>query len=184
MVKTEKTVLTLSIKDWANSAIAFKNIASNYGYPNLSLNAMDIYQGLINVMNERTGDTVFQCCDGTMVEFGFKKDTVIFRSRDKVLFEYKEKVKKLAEVSYESKEHHFEDLPKYQPYDKLHRPSVGSVVLWDDGHYMITAVRTVPCSDLLYITVGDRTIRSDDFLNSCRYVDGSVCGWNEQSDLG
>lgn len=78
----------------------------------------------------------------------------------------------------------FMDLQKYKPYDKLHRPAVGNIVIWCDGTYQITGVRPRKDCDLLDIVIGDMTIRSDELLANGRYINAEICGWNEESKMG
>lgn len=188
--------MIFAFDDFEHNEELFAEFATVVGYPNLRASDTDKYQGLVNFENIRTGQTIFQGYDGIYIEFDEDGRSIKFYSdvnKRTVLFTYKEHITKLTEVkNAEDNEKtqksqiadRFVDLPKYKPYDKLHRPAVGDTVIWRDGTYQITGIRPRRDCDLLDIVIGDMTIRSDYLLENGRYVNAEVCGWNEESKMG
>ncbi len=186
--------MIFNFDDFEHSEELFAEFATVVGYPNLQASDIDKYQGLVNFENIRTGQTIFQGYDGIYIEF----DEALIRfysgvNKRNVLFTYKELITKLTEAkNVEDNEQtkksqiadRFVDLQKYKPYDKLHRPAVGNIVIWRDGTYQITGIRSRKDCDLLDIVIGDMTIRSDELLANGRYINAEICGWNEESKMG
>ena len=182
--------------DFKHCEDIFAEFATAIGYPNLRASDIDKYQGLVNFENIRTGQTIFQGYDGIYIEFDEDESLIRFYSgvnKRNVLFTYKELITKLTEAkNVEDNEQtkksqiadRFVDLQKYKPYDKLHRPAVGDIVIWCDGTYQITGIRPRNDCDLLDIVIGDMTIRSDHLLANGRYINAEICGWNEESKMG
>ena len=188
--------MIFNFDDFKHSEDLFAEFATAVGYPNLRASDIDKYQGLVNFENVRTGQTIFQGYDGIYIEFDEDEQSIRFYSginKREVLFTYKELITKLTEAkNVEDNEQtkksqiadRFVDLQKYKPYDKLHRPAVGDVVIWCDGTYQITGIRPRNDCDLLDIVIGDMTIRSDHLLANGRYINAEICGWNEESKMG
>ena len=188
--------MIFAFDDFEHNEELFAEFATVVGYPNLRASDIDKYQGLVNFENIRTGQTIFQGYDGIYIEFDKDESLIRFYSdvnKRNVLFTYKELITKLTEAkNAEDNEQTqksqiadlFVDLQKYKPYDKLHRPAVGDIVIWCDGTYQITGIRPRKDCDLLDIVIGDMTIRSDHLLANGRYVNAEVCGWNEESKMG
>lgn len=188
--------MIFSFDDFEHNEDLFAEFATVVGYPNLRASDIDKYQGLVNFENIRTGQTVFQGFDGIYIEFDEDESLIRFYTgvnKRTLLFTYKELITKLTEAkNAEDNEQtkkpqiadHFMDLQKYKPYDKLHRPAVGNIVIWRDGTYQITGIRPCKDCDLLDIVIGDMTIRSDELLANGRYINAEICGWNEESKMG
>lgn len=188
--------MIFNFDDFKHCEYIFAEFATAIGYPNLRASDIDKYQGLVNFENIRTGQTIFQGYDGIYIEFDEDESLIRFYSgvnKRNVLFTYKELITKLTEAkNVEDNEQtkksqivdHFVDLQKYKPYDKLHRPAVGDIVIWCDGTYQITGIRPRKDCDLLDIVIGDMTIRSDNLLANGRYINAEICGWNEESKMG
>ena len=185
--------MIFNFDDFKHCEDIFAEFATAIGYPNLRASDIDKYQGLVNFENIRTGQTIFQGYDGIYIEFDEDESLIRFYSgvnKRNVLFTYKELITKLTEAkNVEDNEKtqivdRFVDLPKYKPYDKLHRPAVGDIVIWCDGTYQITGIRPRKDCDLLDIVIGDMTIRSDHLLANGRYINAEICGWNEESKMG
>lgn len=188
--------MIFNFDDFEHSEELFAKFATVVGYPNLQASDIDKYQGLVNFENIRTGQTVFKGYDGIYIEFDEDESLIRFYSgvnKRNVLFTYKELITKLTEAkNAEDNEQtqksqiadRFMDLQKYKPYDKLHRPAVGNIVIWRDGTYQITGIRPCKDCDLLDIVIGDTTIRSDELLANGRYINAEICGWNEESKMG
>ena len=188
--------MIFSFDDFEHSEDLFAEFATVVGYPNLRASDIDKYQGLVNFENIRTGQTIFQGFDGIYIEFDEDESLIRFYTgvnKRTLLFTYKELITKLTEAkNAEDNEQtkkpqiadRFMDLQKYKPYDKLHRPAVGNIVIWRDGTYQITGIRPCKDCDLLDIVIGDMTIRSDELLANGRYINAEICGWNEESKMG
>lgn len=188
--------MIFAFDDFEHNEELFAEFATAVGYPNLRASDIDKYQGLVNFENIRTGQTIFQGYDGIYIEFDEDESLIRFYSgvnKRNVLFTYKELITKLTEAkNVEDNEQtqksqiadRFVDLQKYKPYDKLHRPAVGDIVIWCDGTYQITGIRPRNDCDLLDIVIGDMTIRSDHLLANGRYINAEICGWNEESKMG
>ena len=188
--------MIFSFDDFEHNEDLFAEFATVVGYPNLRASDIDKYQGLVNFENIRTGQTVFQGFDGIYIEFDEDESLIRFYTgvnKRTLLFTYKELITKLTEAkNAEDNEQtqkpqiadRFMDLQKYKPYDKLHRPAVGNIVIWRDGTYQITGIRPCKDCDLLDIVIGDMTIRSDELLANGRYINAEICGWNEESKMG
>lgn len=188
--------MIFSFDDFEHNEDLFAEFATVVGYPNLRASDIDKYQGLVNFENIRTGQTVFQGFDGIYIEFDEDESLIRFYTgvnKRTLLFTYKELITKLTEAkNAEDNEQtkkpqiadRFMDLQKYKPYDKLHRPAVGNIVIWCDGTYQITGIRSCKDCDLLDIVIGDMTIRSDELLANGRYINAEICGWNEESKMG
>lgn len=188
--------MIFSFDDFEHNEDLFAEFATVVGYPNLRASDIDKYQGLVNFENIRTGQTVFQGFDGIYIEFDEDESLIRFYTgvnKRTLLFTYKELITKLTEAkNAEDNEQtkkpqiadRFMDLQKYKPYDKLHRPAVGNIVIWRDGTYQITGIRPCKDCDLLDIVIGDMTIRSDHLLANGRYINAEICGWNEESKMG
>ena len=188
--------MIFNFDDFKHCEDIFAEFATAIGYPNLQASDIDKYQGLVNFENVRTGQTIFQGYDGIYIEFDEDEQSIRFYSgvnKRTVLFTYKEHITKLTEAkNVEDNEQtkksqiadRFVDLQKYKPYDKLHRPAVGDIVIWCDGTYQITGIRPRKDCDLLDIVIGDMTIRSDHLLANGRYINAEICGWNEESKMG
>lgn len=188
--------MIFSFDDFEHNEDLFAEFATVVGYPNLRASDIDKYQGLVNFENIRTGQTVFQGFDGIYIEFDEDESLIRFYTgvnKRTLLFTYKELITKLTEAkNAEDNEQtkkpqiadRFMDLQKYKPYDKLHRPAVGNIVIWYDGTYQITGIRPCKDCDLLDIVIGDMTIRSDHLLANGRYINAEICGWNEESKMG
>lgn len=188
--------MIFSFDDFEHNEDLFAEFATVVGYPNLRASDIDKYQGLVNFENIRTGQTVFQGFDGIYIEFDEDESLIRFYTgvnKRTLLFTYKEHITKLteaknAEDNEQTKKHQiadrFMDLQKYKPYDKLHHPAVGNIVIWCDGTYQITGIRPCKDCDLLDIVIGDMTIRSDELLANGRYINGEICGWNEELNMG
>ena len=187
--------MIFAFDDFEHNEELFAEFATVVGYPNLRASDIDKYQGLVNFENIRTGQTIFQGYDGIYIEFDKDESLIRFYSdvnKRNVLFTYKELITKLTEVkNAEDNEQTqksqiadlFVDLQKYKPYDKLHRPAVGNIVIWCGGTYQITGVRPRMDCDLLDIVIGDMTIRSDYLLENGRYANAEICGWKEDSKM-
>lgn len=188
--------MIFSFDDFEHNEDLFAEFATVVGYPNLRASDIDKYQGLVNFENIRTGQTIFQGFDGIYIEFDEDESLIRFYTgvnKRTLLFTYKELITKLTEAkNAEDNEQtkkpqiadRFMDLQKYKPYDKLHRPAVGNIVIWCDGTYQITGIRPCKDCDLLDIVIGDMTIRSDELLANGRYINAEICGWNEESKMG
>lgn len=188
--------MIFAFDDFEHSEELFAEFATVVGYPNLRASDIDKYQGLVNFENIRTGQTIFQGFDGIYIEFDEDESLIRFYTgvnKRTILFTYKELITKLMEAkNAEDNEQtqkpqiadRFVDLQKYKPYDKLHRPAVGDIVIWCDGTYQITGIRPCKDCDLLDIVIGDMTIRSDELLANGRYINAEICGWNEESKMG
>lgn len=188
--------MIFNFDDFKHCEDIFAEFATAIGYPNLRASDIDKYQGLVNFENIRTGQTIFQGYDGIYIEFDEDESLIRFYSgvnKRNVLFTYKELITKLTEAkNVEDNEQikksqiadRFVDLQKYKPYDKLHRPAVGDIIIWCDGTYQITGIRPRNDCDLLDIVIGDMTIRSDHLLANGRYINAEICGWNEESKMG
>ena len=188
--------MIFAFDDFEHSEELFAEFATVVGYPNLRASDIDKYQGLVNFENIRTGQTIFQGFDGIYIEFDEDESLIRFYTdvnKRTILFTYKELITKLTEAkNAEDNEQtqkpqiadRFVDLQKYKPYDKLHRPAVGDIVIWCDGTYQITGIRPRKDCDLLDIVIGDMTIRSDHLLENGRYINAEICGWNEESKMG
>lgn len=188
--------MIFSFDDFEHNEDLFSEFATVVGYPNLRASDIDKYQGLVNFENIRTGQTIFQGFDGIYIEFDEDESLIRFYTgvnKRTLLFTYKELITKLTEAkNAEDNEQtkkpqiadRFMDLQKYKPYDKLHRPAVGNIVIWRDGTYQITGIRPCKDCDLLDIVIGDMTIRSDELLANGRYINAEICGWNEESKMG
>ena len=188
--------MIFNFDDFKHCEDIFAEFATAIGYPNLRASDIDKYQGLVNFENIRTGQTVFQGFDGIYIEFDEDESLIRFYTgvnKRTLLFTYRELITKLTEAkNAEDNEQtkkpqiadRFMDLQKYKPYDKLHRPAVGNIVIWRDGTYQITGIRPCKDCDLLDIVIGDMTIRSDELLANGRYINAEVCGWNEESKMG
>mgnify|MGYP002520602293 CR=1 FL=1 len=201
MVQIVKTQFTLNRDTpWDELEKQFKSIATSFGYPNLSLSSTDLYQGLIDVYNMRTRENIWQLCWDAKIEFtpegivfnvdGAPENRMVYRepissiltttSNYKTVQELEEEVERLKE---ENAKLRFANDTPYKPYDKLHRPAVGSTVVWGDDHFMIVGVEGIHGSDLLTIYAGPHEFRSDDFLKYCRYTNGNVCGWQNEEEF-
>ena len=188
--------MIFAFDDFEHSEELFAEFATVVGYPNIRASDIDKYQGLVNFENIRTGQTIFQGYDGIYIEFDEDESLIRFYTgvnKRTLLFTYKELITKLTESkNVEDNEQtkkpqiadRFMDLQKYKPYDKLHRPAVGNIVIWCDGTYQITGIRPCKDCDLLDIVIGDMTIRSDELLANGRYINAEICGWNEESKMG
>lgn len=188
--------MIFAFDDFEHNEELFAEFATVVGYPNLRASDIDKYQGLVNFENIRTGQTIFQGYDGIYIEFDKDESLIRFYSdvnKRNVLFTYKELITKLTEAkNAEDNEQTqksqiadlFVDLQKYKPYDKLHRPAVGNIVIWCGGTYQITGVRPRIDCNLLDIVIGDMTIRSDYLLENGRYANAEICGWKEDSKMG
>ena len=188
--------MIFNFDDFKHCEDIFAEFATAIGYPNLRASDIDKYQGFVNFENIRTGQTIFQGYDGIYIEFDEDESLIRFYSgvnKRNVLFTYKELITKLTEAknvkdNEQTKKSQiadrFVDLQKYKPYDKLHRPAVGDIVIWCDGTYQITGIRPRKDCDLLDIVIGDMTIRSDHLLANGRYINAEICGWNEESKMG
>lgn len=188
--------MIFAFDDFEHCEELFVEFATVVGYPNLRASDIDKYQGLVNFENIRTGQTIFQGFDGIYIEFDEDESLIRFYTgvnKRTILFTYKELITKLTEAkNAEDNEQtqkpqiadHFMGLQKYKPYDKLHRPAVGNIVIWCDGTYQITGIRPCKDCDLLDIVIGDMTIRSDELLANGRYINAEICGWNEESKMG
>lgn len=188
--------MIFSFDDFEHNEDLFSEFATVVGYPNLRASDIDKYQGLVNFENIRTGQTIFQGFDGIYIEFDEDESLIRFYTgvnKRTLLFTYKELITKLTEAkNAEDNEQtkkpqiadRFMDLQKYKPYDKLHRPAVGNIVIWRDSTYQITGIRPCKDCDLLDIVIGDMTIRSDELLANGRYINAEICGWNEESKMG
>lgn len=188
--------MIFAFDDFEHNEELFAEFATVVGYPNLRASDIDKYQGLVNFENIRTGQTIFQGFDGIYIEFDEDESLIRFYTgvnKRTILFTYKELITKLMEAkNAEDNEQtqkpqiadRFVDLQKYKPYDKLHRPAVGDIVIWCDGTYQITGIRPCKDCDLLDIVIGDMTIRSDELLANGRYINAEICGWNEESKMG
>lgn len=189
--------MIFTFDDFKHSEEVFAEFATVIGYPNLRASDTDKYQGLVNFENIRTGNVIFQGYDGIYIEFDEDESLIRFYSgvnKNNVLFVYKEHTTKITEAkNAEDNDEQaqksqgadrFVDLPKYKPYDKLHRPAVGNIVIWCGGTYQITGVRPRRDCDLLDIVIGDMTIRSDELLANGRYINAEICGWNEDTKMG
>lgn len=188
--------MIFAFDDFEHCEELFAEFATVVGYPNLRASDIDKYQGLVNFENIRTGQTIFQGFDGIYIEFDEDESLIRFYTgvnKRTILFTYKELITKLTEAkNAEDNEQtqkpqiadHFMGLQKYKPYDKLHRPAVGNIVIWCDGTYQITGIRPCKDCDLLDIVIGDMTIRSDELLANGRYINAEICGWNEESNMG
>ena len=188
--------MIFSFDDFEHNEDLFAEFATVVGYPNLRASDIDKYQGLVNFENIRTGQTIFQGFDGIYIEFDEDESLIRFYTgvnKRTLLFTYKELITKLTEAkNAEDNEQtkkpqiadRFMDLQKYKPYDKLHRPAMGNIVIWRDGTYQITGIRPCKDCDLLDIVIGDMTIRSDELLANGRYINAEICGWNEESKMG
>lgn len=189
--------MIFTFDDFEHNEEVFAEFATVIGYPNLQASDTDKYQGFVDFQNIRTGETIFQGYDGIYIEFDEGEETIRFYSgvnKSKLLFAYKEHITKLMEAkNAEDNDEQtqepegadrFVGLPKYKPYDKLHRPAVGNLVVWGDGTYQITGVRPRKDCDLLDIVIGDMTIRSDLLLANGRYINAEICGWNEDTKMG
>lgn len=188
--------MIFAFDDFDHCEELFAEFATVVGYPNLRASDIDKYQGLVNFENIRTGQTIFQGFDGIYIEFDEDESLIRFYTgvnKRTILFTYKELITKLTEAkNAEDNEQtqkpqiadHFMGLQKYKPYDKLHRPAVGNIVIWCDGTYQITGIRPCKDCDLLDIVIGDMTIRSDELLANGRYINAEICGWNEESNMG
>ena len=164
----------------------FDDIAKEFDYPNLTVDNTDCYQGLVNVVNLRTGKTIYQACEGQYVEF-CTDGRVIFNVDGPIETRrvYEEENRSLKEVTYEISSttvERFKNTPKYQPYDKLHSVPLGSAVIWGNNHYLVTGVEQVADCNLINIVIGNLRIRSDDFLKDCRFTDGRICGWLDEKE--
>ena len=187
--------MIFNFDDFEHNEELFAEFATVVGYPNLRASDIDKYQGLVNFENIRTGQTIFQGYDGIYIEFDKDESLIRFYSdvnKRNVLFTYKELINKLTEAkNAEDNEQTqksqiadlFVDLQKYKPYDKLHRPAVGNIVICCGGTYQITGVRPRMDCDLLDIVIGDMTIRSDYLLENGRYANAEICGWKEDSKM-
>ena len=187
--------MIFNFDDFKHSEDLLAEFATAVGCPNLRASDIDKYQGLVNFENVRTGQTIFQGYDGIYIEFDKDESLIRFYSdvnKRNVLFTYKELITKLTEAkNAEDNEQTqksqiadlFVDLQKYKPYDKLHRPAVGNIVIWCGGTYQITGVRPRMDCDLLDIVIGDMTIRSDYLLENGRYANAEICGWKEDSKM-
>ena len=187
--------MIFNFDDFEHNEELFAEFATAVGYPNLRASDIDKYQGLVNFENIRTGQTIFQGYDGIYIEFDKDESLIRFYSdvnKRNVLFTYKELITKLTEAkNAEDNEQTqksqiadlFVDLQKYKPYDKLHRPAVGNIVIWCGGTYQITGVRPRMDCDLLDIVIGDMPIRSDYLLENGRYANAEICGWKEDSKM-
>lgn len=187
--------MIFAFDDFEHNEELFAEFATVVGYPNLRASDIDKYQGLVNFENIRTRQTIFQGYDGIYIEFDKDESLIRFYSdvnKRNVLFTYKELITKLTEAkNAEDNEQTqkskiadlFVDLQKYKPYDKLHRPAVGNIVIWCGGTYQITGVRPRMDCDLLDIVIGDMTIRSDYLLENGRYANAEICGWKEDSKM-
>lgn len=188
--------MIFAFDDFEHSEELFAEFATVVGYPNLRASDIDKYQGLVNFENIRTGQTIFQGFDGIYIEFDEDESLIRFYTgvnKRTLLFTYKEIISKLteaknAEDNEQTQKHQITDrfmgLQKYKPYDKLHRPAVGNIVIWCDGTYQITGIRPCKDCDLLDIVIGDMTIRSDELLANGQYINAEICGWNEESNMG
>lgn len=188
--------MIFNFDDFKHCEDIFAEFATAIGYPNIRASDIDKYQGLVNFENIRTGQTIFQGFDGIYIEFDEDESLIRFYTgvnKRTLLFTYKELITKLTEAkNAEDNEQtkkpqiadRFMDLQKYKPYDKLHRPAVGNIVIWCDGTYQITGIRPCKDCDLLDIVIGDMTIRSDELLANGRYINAEICGWNEESKMG
>lgn len=187
--------MIFAFDDFEHNEELFAEFATVVGYPNLRASDIDKYQGLVNFENIRTGQTIFQGYDGIYIEFDKDESLIRFYSdvnKRNVLFTYKELITKLTEAkNAEDNEQTqksqiadlFVDLQKYKPYDKLHRPAMGNIVIWCGGTYQITGVRPRMDCDLLDIVIGDMTVRSDYLLENGRYANAEICGWKEDSKM-
>lgn len=188
--------MIFNFDDFKHCEDIFAEFATAIGYPNIRASDIDKYQGLVNFENIRTGQTIFQGFDGIYIDFDEDESLIRFYTgvnKRTLLFTYKELITKLTEAkNAEDNEQtkkpqiadRFMDLQKYKPYDKLHRPAVGNIVIWCDGTYQITGIRPCKDCDLLDIVIGDMTIRSDELLANGRYINAEICGWNEESKMG
>lgn len=170
--------MTFSFNDFISSSLNFEVYSTIVGYPNIQASDMDQYQGLVDFLNKRTGDMIFQGFDGTFIEFDAELSEIRFYDNEKkknLLHTYKERITKLNGDADENDE----DTNAYKPYDTLHRPALGNIVIWCGGTYQITGVRPIKDSNLLEIVIGDLTVRSDELLQSGRYINARVCGWKE-----
>ena len=182
--------MIFSFETWGQSTDSFEEYAALIGYPNLRVSDTDKYEGFVDFINLRTGQVIFQGFDGVVIEFDQDENEIRFYTgvkRNHLLYVYKENITKITEAenaeTTEDKTFNGKavDLRKVlKPYDTLHRPAVGSIVIWGDNTYSITGVETIPGCDLLNITIGTRVIRSDDLLKYCRYVNAKMCGWTEE----
>lgn len=174
--------MTFSFDDFKSSSKIFEVYSTVIGYPNIKVSEMDLYQGLADFFNKRNDEMIFQGFDGTFIEFDDELSEIRFYDSDKkrnLLCSYKERMTKLNGDVKESDE----EISTYKPYDTLHRPALGNIVIWCGGTYQITGVRPIRGSTLLEIIIGDLAVRSDDLLQNGRYVNARVCGWKDDSDM-
>ena len=189
--------MIFTFDDFEHSEDVFAEFATVIGYPNLRASDTDKYQGLVNFENIRTGELVFQGYDGIYIEFDEDESVIRFYTgvnKRTILYVYKEHMTKLTEAkNAEDNDEQtqkpkgadrFVGLSKYKPYDKLHRPAVGNLVIWGDGTYQITGVRPRKDCDLLDVIIGDLVVRSDHLLENGRYINAEICGWNEETKMG
>ncbi len=153
----------------------FKNFATKAGYPNLQLSLENIYDNLFEVYNVRTKVKLFEVYDTTEVVFDSKHHKITVGD-----FEYREDIRGLRGTDGKVETDRFESIPAFRPYNKLHKPDLGRGVVFGDGYFTITGVETKPNCELCYVTFGPYTLRSDDFLKDCRYLNGDVCGCIEE----
>lgn len=171
--------MTFSFGDFESSSLNFGVYSTIIGYPNIQASDTNQYQGLVDFLNMRTGDIIFQGFDDIFIEFDAELSEIRFYDNEKnknLLYTYKERITKLNGDADETDE----DIGAYKPYDNLHRPALGNVVIWCGGTYQITGVRPIQGSNLLDIVIGDLVIRSDELFQNGRYVNARVCGWKEQ----
>lgn len=172
--------MTFTFKDFVSSSLNFGVYSNIIGYPNIQASDLDQYQGLVDFFNQRTGEMIFQGFDGIFIEFDDELSEIRFYDNDKnknLLYTYKERLTKLNGGVDENDE----DIGAYKPYDTLHRPALGNIVIWCGGTYQITGVRPIRGSNLLEIVIGDLAVRSDELLASGRYVNARVCGWKDSN---
>lgn len=174
--------MAFSFDDFKSSSKIFEVYSTVIGYPNIKASEMDLYQGLVDFFNKRTDEMIFQGFDGSFIEFDDELSEIRFYDSDKkknLLCSYKERMTKLnGDV-----EENDEDISAYKPYDTLHRPALGNIVIWCGGTYQITGVRPIRGSNLVEIIIGDLAVRSDDLLQYGRYVNARICGWKDDSNM-
>lgn len=172
--------MTFSFEDFESSSRIFEVYSKIIGYPNIQASDTDKYQGIVDFLNKRTGEIIFQGFDGIFIEFDDALYEIRFYDSDKknnLLRTYKERITKLnGDVEND------EAISTYKPYDNLHRPALGNIVIWCGGTYQITGVRPIRGSNLVEIIIGDLAVRSDDLLQYGRYVNARICGWKDDSN--
>lgn len=173
--KSESIVLSKSLPE-KDLQLMFHQLAKKAGYPNLVLSTEDLYENIFRIINIRTGEKVAECYNGTEVYFDYNNHTILIGD-----FEYKEAVLNL-EDNDEDSEYRLSDISAFRPYDKLHKPDLGRGIVFGDGCFTITGIECRLDCELCYITFGPYTLRSDDFLRNCHYLNGDACGYIQKDE--